>query len=145
LIESTGKKARFLRLAVQQLGLANVHIENKRVEELAFEHDQRAGHDLVTVRAVASLPVLAEYCVPLLRDEGYVIAMKGAISPEEFLQGERAAQKIGARLIEVITVPMHQKMRARDRRLVILQKVRPTPKRYPRRAGMPKQRPLCGG
>ncbi len=142
LIESTGKKARFLELATQTLGLSDATVKNQRVEEVAFEQDQRSGYDVATARAVSSLPVLAEYCVPLIREEGHVIAMKGELSAKELEKGERAAAKLGARLVEIISVPMNPEMRARDRNLVILQKVNPTPDAYPRRAGRATRRPL---
>lgn len=142
LIESTGKKARFLELATQTLELGDAIVKNQRVEEVAFEPDQRSGYDVATARAVSSLPVLAEYCVPLIREGGHAIAMKGVISAEELEKGERAAKKLGAQIVEVISVPLHPGMRARDRNLVILRKEHPTPDAYPRRAGRATRRPL---
>ncbi len=141
-IESTGKKASFLNYATQNLGFDDVYVKNQRVEEVAAELDQRASYDTVTARAVASLPVLAEYCVPLVREGGHVIAMKGVLSEAELFEGKRAAEQIGARITGVMAVPMLREMRARDRTLVILQKMRPTPEGYPRRAGTAKKRPL---
>jgi 16S rRNA (guanine527-N7)-methyltransferase len=142
LVESVGKKARFLCHAVQHLGLEDVSIKNQRVEEVAVERDLRESYDIATARAVASLPILAEYCVPLVREGGYVIAMKGSPSAEELREGERAAECVGARLADVIEVSMLQEVRAKERRLIILQKVRATPERYPRRVGAAKRRPL---
>ena len=142
LIESTRKKADFLRQATRHLDLKDVCIRNQRVEEVAAEPDQRGSYDVATARAVAPLSILAEYCVPLIREGGHVIAMKGAPSQTELVEGRRAAERIGARITELIAVPIHRELRARDRTLIILQKVRPTPDGYPRKAGTARKRPL---
>ena len=144
LIESTGKKARFLQFATKQLGLSDVFVINRRVEEVALQPDQRSCHDIAVSRAVSSLPVLAEYCVPLVREQGSVVTMKGEISRDELQKGMRAATQLGARLIEIKRVPLHPHVRARKRNLLILRKVGPTPEKYPRRAGIATKRPLGG-
>lgn len=142
LVESTGKKARFLQLAVKHLGLHHTLVQDQRVEKVAFQPDQRSNNDIATVRAVSSLPVVAEYCLPLVRESGHVIAMKGAISNDELNNGGRAASQLGGRIMQVIEVSMHPEARVRDRNLVILQKIQPTPEKYPRREGTPTRRPL---
>src|SRR4028119_2508521 len=79
LFESTGKKAVFLRYAVEKLGLANVTIVNARIEESAWEGEHRGMYEVCTVRALARLSVIAEYSLPLLRPGGIVVAMKGRV------------------------------------------------------------------
>jgi 16S rRNA (guanine527-N7)-methyltransferase len=142
MIEATGKKARFLRRAVQRLSLEGVAVLNGRVEEIGRTGEHRGAYDVATVRAVARLSVVAEYCVPLLRVGGHVIAMKGRLHGEEVSEGGRAAEMTGAEVREIITVPRLPEVGEKQRSLVILRKVRKTPGRYPRSVGMPAKKPL---
>ena len=143
LVESTGKKARFLRHAVERLGLFDgVEVLDGRVEEVARARGYRGVYDVVTARAVARLPVVAEYCVPLLRVGGHVISMKARLQAEELSEGERAAKRLGAEVSEVLRVPHLAEVGQRERRLVILEKVRDTPTEYPRKVGVPAKKPL---
>ena len=142
LLEATGKKAQFLQYAVQFLDLPRVEVVNARVEEAAREPGRRAAHDVCTVRAVASLPVLAEYCLPLLEVGGNMVAMKGHVSEEEYADGERAAGLLGGSLLQTIDVPLLPEIEQKARRLVVLQKTAETPAGYPRRVGVPAKNPL---
>ncbi|MGI8910731.1 MAG: 16S rRNA (guanine(527)-N(7))-methyltransferase RsmG [Rubrobacteraceae bacterium] len=142
MVESNGKKVRFLEYVAEALDVRGVDIVPKRAEEVGHEPDYRGRYDIVTSRAVASLSVLAEYCLPLTRVGGYVIAMKGDPASLELEEGEKAAEELGAKMAEIIDVPLLSEMRARNRTLVILEKVRATPSKYPRRPGMPKKQPL---
>ena len=142
LVESTGKKARFLRHAVERLGLDGVEVLDGRVEEVAHLKSCRGSYDVVTARAVARLSVVAEYCVPLSRVGGRVISMKARLHAEELSEGKRAAQRLGAKVSEVLQVPYLPEAGQKERRLVILEKVRDTPKEYPRKVGVPAKKPL---
>ncbi len=142
LLESTGKKARFLRHAVGRLELVGVEVVEGRVEEVARRSGYRGEYDVATARAVARLSVVAEYCVPLLKVGGYVISMKARLETEELAEGERAAQRLGARVSEVLQVPLLPEVGAKERRLVILEKVMCTPEEYPRKVGVPARKPL---
>lgn len=142
LVEATGKKTRFLRHAVDILALQEITVVNARVEDLARGPSQRAAYDVVTARAVSRLAVVAEYCVPLLRVGGWVISMKGPLEPDEVSEGERAAATLGARLSERIQVPSVPEVGDRERQLIVLEKVRETPPRYPRRPGAATKNPL---
>jgi 16S rRNA (guanine527-N7)-methyltransferase len=142
LVEATAKKTRFLRGVVQSLALGGVAVENARVEEIARTEAHRGVYDVATARAVARLSVVAEYCVPLLRVGGHAISMKGRLEDEEIAEGERAAEKIGARLSQLIRVPRLPELEKKERCLVILQKVKETPGEYPRNVGVPAKRPL---
>jgi 16S rRNA (guanine527-N7)-methyltransferase len=142
LLEATGKKAVFLSHAVTKLGLQNVRVHNGRVEEAARSNDHRARYDVCTVRAVARLPVVAEYCLPLARVGGYVVAMKAREDAEELDEGRRAAEMLGGDVREEIQVPLLPELEQRDRRLVVLQKMEATPQAYPRKTGMPARKPL---
>jgi 16S rRNA (guanine527-N7)-methyltransferase len=142
LLESTGKKARFLRHAIERLTLDGVKVIDGRVEEVAHVSGYRGTHDVVTARAVARLSVVAEYCVPLLKVGGHVISMKAKLETEELSEGVRAAESLGARVSEVLQVPHLPQVGAKERRLVILEKVRETPGKYPRKVGVPAKKPL---
>ena len=144
LIESIGKKAAFLRYAAESLGLDGVTVANGRAEDLGRTGEHRGENDIVTCRAVARLSVVAEYCVPLLRTGGGVISMKGKLDPEELEEGRAAAGALGAKLMEVKRVPILEEVGQKERNLVVIQKIRETPARYPRRAGAVAKKPLGG-
>lgn len=142
LIESTGKKAAFIRYAVEHLGLEGVQVANERAEDLGRAGEHRGAYDIVTCRAVAGLSVVAEYCVPLLEIAGRVIAMKGRLGPEELSEASSAAEALGAMVAEIKRVPMLPEVGQKERNLVIIQKTGETPVRYPRRAGVVAKKPL---
>ena len=142
LVESTAKKARFLHRAVEALSLEEVEVINARVEEIAHRNEHRGAYDVVTARAVARLSVVAEYCVPLLRVGGSVISMKGRLDDEEIAEGERAVERLGARVSDLIPVPRLPALEKRERCLVILKKIEETPAKYPRNVGVPAKKPL---
>jgi 16S rRNA (guanine527-N7)-methyltransferase len=142
LVEATAKKARFLRRVVERLSLEGVRVENARVEEVARAEAHRGVYDVATARAVARLSVIAEYCVPLVRVGGCVISMKGRPEDEEIAEGERAAEKLGARFSRLIRVPRLPELERKERCLVILEKVEETPGKYPRNVGVPARSPL---
>lgn len=142
LIESTGKKARFLRRVVDELPLTGTEVVGGRVEDASRKVEHRGMYDVATARAVARLSVLAEYCVPLLKVGGWVVSMKGRLPDEELSEGDRAAEKLGAKVSEHIRVPHLPEVGEKERRLVVIQKVRETPGKYPRNVGVPAKKPL---
>jgi len=138
LVDSVGKKADALRGFVAALGLNNVRVLADRAELLG-RGPLRESFDLVTARACAPLPVLAEYALPLLRVGGRLIAWKGPISSEELAAGGVASELLGG------SVPEERATGVRglgDHRLVLAGKLHPTPSRWPRRPGEPARRPL---
>lgn len=139
LVESAGRKCEFLARAVAAAGLENVEVVHARAEEWG---DGVGACDLVTARALASLPVLAEYAAPLLREGGALVAWKGRRDPEEEAAGAAAAALLGLELAEVRSVQPFPA--ARDRHLHVFRKTGPTPDRFPRRPGMATKRPLSG-
>lgn len=142
LAESTGKKASFLSAAAQTLRLTNALVKNERIEALAHQAEHRGMYDVATARAVARLSVVAEYCVPCVRVGGSVVSMKGRLQEEELAEGRRAAAALGAEISDVMRVPLLPEVGRNEHRLVIMQKVRPTPARYPRAPGRAAKRPL---
>lgn len=142
LVEATGKKARFLSRAVDELGLTNVLISNARVEDVSRQEGHRGGYDVATARALARLSVLAEYCMPLLRVNGRVISMKGRLDDEELAEVGRALKELGGEVENVTRVPLLPEVGEKERRLVVLRKTRGTPAKYPRSVGVPAKKPL---
>lgn len=139
LVDATAKKVAFLRTVIAQTGLDGVHAVHGRAEELGRDHAYRDQFDLATARAVASLPVLVEYLIPLLRVGGTAILPKGADLGEELRAGQRAARLLHAEIVSDNLSPIP------TTRLVVVRKTGPTPPAYPRRTGVPSHEPLAGG
>ena len=140
LVESAARHCRYLERAVAASRLDNVTIVHARAEEWA---DGRDAHDLVTARAVASLPVLVEYAAPLLTRGGSLVAWKATVDEPEATAGDTAAGALGLEPVEVLPVAPYPD--AGLRALHVFRKVAPTPPGYPRRPGMAAKRPLGGG
>jgi 16S rRNA (guanine527-N7)-methyltransferase len=140
LLEATAKKVGFLEHVVAHLGLEDVQPLWGRAEEVGRDVEHREAYDLVVARAVAELPVLAEYTLPLCRPGGCVVAQKGSSALEEAHSAAYALSLLGGRLRKVI--PVELQGLAESRHLVLIDKVARTPDRYPRRPGIPAKRPL---
>jgi 16S rRNA (guanine527-N7)-methyltransferase len=137
LVESVQRKCTFLERAAGAVGLANVEVVHARAEEW---RDGLAANDLVTVRAVAPLPVLVEYAAPLLAVGGALVAWKGRRDLAEEADGVAAARALAmeppvARRVEPFDT-------AGERHLYVSLKVGSTPNGYPRRPGMARKRPI---
>ncbi len=140
LVESVGKKANFCTHIVQTLGLENVEILSARAEEVGQHSAHREKYDWAVARAVAALPVLSEYLLPLVKVGGGVLAQKGESGPSEVQAAEKALKLLGGRLRQVIKVELPGV--ADERYLVVLDKSAATPPNYPRKAGIPSKKPL---
>lgn len=140
LVESVGKKADFCRHAVEALELRGVEIYHGRVETFAHLPGQRESYDWAVARAVAQMPVLMEYLLPLVRVGGSVLAQKGESGPAEAQSADRAIQLLGGHLRQITPVTLPGV--TEDRYLIVTDKVVATPERYPRRTGIPAKRPL---
>lgn len=136
LVDSAGRKCEFMQRAAAACGLENVAVLHARAEEI----DPGTGFDLVTVRALAALPVVAEYAAPLLRMGGTLVAWRGQRDPEAELEAEAAADELGLEPVEIRRVEPYPS--AENRHLHLMSKVRPTPDRFPRRPGVAAKRPL---
>ena len=138
LMEPTGKRVEFLRYVCGQLGLEGVEFAKERAEEAARK-TWREQFDLASARAVAALPALAEYCLPLVRVGGAFIAMKGASAAEELEAAQGAIRKLGGRYSQ--TRAFH--LPGGDARsLVVVQKISQTTTAYPRNGGKIAKAPL---
>ena len=140
-IESVQKKCAYITRCARLLGLKNVRVCCARAEEYG-RAEGRDSHDVVVSRAVAALPVVAEYSLPLLRVGGLMVAMKGAVSDQERIQAERALGILGGERLDALALDPFEG--AHDRWAYLARKVRITPDEYPRRPGVPAKRPLGG-
>ena len=138
-IESQSKKCEFIAHAASELRLSNVTVICARAEDLG-RSDARESQDIVVSRAVAQLPVVAEYSIPLLRVGGLMVAMKGQISNQERIQASKALGILGAGDIEAFRLDPFEG--SFNRWAYVAKKIRPTPEGYPRRSGIPAKRPL---
>ncbi len=140
LVESVGKKADFCRHVVRMLDLPGVEVVQERAEVLGQAPAYREKYDWAVARAVAILPVLAEYLLPLVRVGGSMLAMKGESGPVEAHSAERALKMLGGHLRQLLPVTLPGV--AEERYLVVIDKVAATPSTYPRKVGLPARRPL---
>lgn len=142
LLEATGKKAKFLRQVSEDLGLKNTEVVNERAEIVGREPGYREKYDVATARALAPLPTISEYCLPLVKKGGCLLAMKARPDSAEIEAGRKAASLLGGEVSEVVEVDFLPELPAKQRCLVIVNKVSETPREYPRRTGIPKKSPL---
>jgi 16S rRNA (guanine527-N7)-methyltransferase len=142
LVEATEKKAEFCRHVAEGLALKGVEVLHARAEEFGRDPNHRQAYDVATARAVAALPVLLEYLLPLVRVGGRVLAQKGENAPAEAQQSQRALELLGGRLRQLHAVELPGVTELRY--IVEVEKTAATPEAYPRRPGVPTKRPLLG-
>jgi 16S rRNA (guanine527-N7)-methyltransferase len=140
LLESTGKKVAFLDHIIQSLGLSGVDTLHARAEEAGHMTGRRAAYDLVVARSVARLPTLVEYLLPLSKVGGKSIAMKGETAAQEAADSKRALTLLGGRVAAIESVELPGV--ADTHLLVVIDKINGTPSAYPRKPGLPSQKPL---
>lgn len=139
LVESVTTKCDFLRGAIRRMGLENAAVVCERSEEWAGG-EGRESYDAVTVRAVGSLAALAELASPLLAEGGVLVAWKGARSPDEEAEVQRASERLAMEPFEIRSVRPFPA--SRERHIHLLRKNGPTPSGLPRRPGMAAKRPF---
>lgn len=138
LLETVGKKANFINQVVANLHLPEAQAVHARAEDLARK--QREQYDVAISRAVAEMRVLVEYALPFVKIGGFFIAYKGSVIDEELKQAQKAIQLLGGAVAEIkkIKLPISNDPRT----LISIRKIKATPDKYPRRAGLPKKKPL---
>ena len=140
LVESIGKKAQFCQHIVDELELTNVAVIHSRAEQVGRLPEYREQFDWALARAVANLPTLLEYLLPLVKVGGGAIAQKGDTAPAEAQSARVAMGVLGGELTEIIPVELPGV--AESRYLIVMRKSAATPEKYPRRPGVPGKRPL---
>jgi 16S rRNA (guanine527-N7)-methyltransferase len=140
LLDSLRKRVDFLKDVIRELGLDQIEAIHGRAEAMAREGGYREQFDVAVARAVARLPVLAEFCLPFVRVGGWFVAMKGPEAEKELKEAEGALRKLGGG--EVFRKGLSLPEGMGERRLLVVQKLSPTPSGYPRRPGVPAKQPL---
>ncbi|HEX21728.1 MAG TPA: 16S rRNA (guanine(527)-N(7))-methyltransferase RsmG, partial [Actinobacteria bacterium] len=142
MVESRRKRAEFLELLISKLELKKTSVIRIRAEEAGRAPDFRRKNNIVVARAVAELSVLLEYALPLLSVGGWFVALKGPKGVAEAKDAEGIANILGGETKDIISVKL---IPNKVRNLILIQKVRETPERWPRRTGVPGKRPLKAG
>ena len=140
LVESVGKKANFCQHMLATLKLEGTEVITARAEDVGQMPAHREAYDWAVARAVANLPVLAEYLLPLVQVGGAVLAQKGSSGPAETHKAEKAFKILGGQTRQLLPVTLPGV--ADERFLVVVDKVAATPPKYPRKPGIPSKQPL---
>lgn len=138
LADSLNKRVLFLQEVIQSLGLTNIEAVHGRAEDLAREKSQRQQYDLCVSRAVANLSTLSEYCLPFVKIGGKFVSYKSGDCNEEVTNSKSAVFLLGGKITDTVRFDLGEAKRT----FVILDKVKGTPKEYPRKAGTPSKKPL---
>lgn len=138
LVDSLNKRINFLNDVIDKIELKNIKAEHSRIED--FAKNNKESYDIATSRAVASLNILLEYLLPLVKVGGICICMKGSNIKEEIENSTKALEILGGKIekIEEITLPDSDIVR----NIIIIRKVKNTPNKYPRKAGIPSKEPI---
>lgn len=140
LVDSVAKKVNFCQHIVETLHLKDVRVIQTRAETLGQHPKHRENYDWAVARAVAKLPILSEYLLPLVKVGGTMLAQKGERGPAETQNAERALRILGGHLRQMIPVTLPGVVE--ERYLIVTDKISATPKQYPRREGVPAKRML---
>ncbi len=138
LLDSTGKKLAFISEALDELGV-NAETLHMRAEEAGKDSERREKYDYAVSRAVASLNVLSEYCLPLIKTGGSFIAMKGPKAEDEIREAENALNILGGKVDKIIPVGLTD---GAERNLIVIKKTKSTPQKYPRPSAQISKKPL---
>ncbi len=139
IIESVQKKTIFCKHLVEALGLEGVEVEALRAEDAGRSPRHRQQYDWALARALGPLPVVAEYLLPLVRVGGAMLAQRGPGGAQDAQDAKLPMLTLGGRLRQARAVSLPG---LEERYLLVVEKVKPTPPEYPRRAGIPSKKPL---
>lgn len=140
LLDSLSKRINFLDVVAKELGLEDVELIHGRAEDYGQSIDYRETYDAAISRAVADLAVLSEYVLPFIKSGGVFVAQKSINAKDEIELARNAIEILGGHIRDIIEVkvPGTEIVHA----LVIIEKIKPTPSKYPRKAGKPTKKPL---
>ncbi len=140
LIESQERRCTFLREAADALGLPDVQVVHARAEEAGRDPALRASFDLVVARALAAMPVLVEYALPLLREGGVLAAPKGSRAAAELEEAAHGITLLGGTVLDPVPLPVPDGVPPQT--VLLVRRTGPLDDRFPRRPGVPSRRPL---
>lgn len=140
LVDSLQKRVQFLNSVIEELEITSIETCHGRAEEVGQKLEYRETQDIVFSRAVSSLNILSELCLPLVQVGGFFLALKGPQMEEELKQAKQALKTLGGvvRDVRSYALPVSGDLRT----LVVIEKVSPTPAKFPRRPGLPEKKPL---
>ncbi|GGC94881.1 ribosomal RNA small subunit methyltransferase G [Thalassobacillus devorans] len=140
IVDSLQKRITFLNHLAHELELSDVAFYHDRAENFGKNSKFRESYDLVMARAVARMAVLSELCLPLTQKDGLFMAMKGPNLSEELEDAQLAIRTVGGEVAEVHTFELPEENS--ERNIALIEKRRKTPKKYPRKAGVPNKTPI---
>lgn len=140
LLDSLNKRITFLNEVIKKTGLTGITCIHGRAEDFAKKKEYREQFDCCVSRAVANLSTLSEYCMPYVKVGGYFISYKSGKIDEELAQAKKAIQVLGGKSEQVVKFQLGDT--DMERSFVVLKKEKETPKKYPRKAGLPGKEPI---
>jgi len=142
IVDSLQKRITFLNELAKGLNLQDTIFYHDRAETFGQRKEKRESYDLVTARAVARLSVLSELCLPLVKKEGLFVALKASAADEEMQAGKKAVTVLGGEVVEKhsFVLPLEES----ERNIIVIEKKKQTPKKYPRKPGTPNKSPIEG-
>lgn len=140
LLDSLNKRLKIIDELAGSLDISNITLVHGRAEDIARTKEHREKYDLCVSRAVSNLATLSEYCLPFIKVGGYLLAYKGPGAEQEAEDAAKALKILGGRLVGIRETTMEEY--GLDHRILVIEKVRNTPKTYPRKAGTPLKDPL---
>ena len=140
LLDSLNKRIKFLNEVIDELGLEDIHTIHGRAEDYAKDPTYREQYDLCVSRAVANLATLSEYCLPYVRVNGMFVPYKSGEIDEEVQNSKKAVNILGGKIEDVVKFELPGTDIGRS--FVKIHKEKNTPKKYPRKAGMPSKEPI---
>lgn len=140
LVDSLNKRINFLNVVIENLELDNISTIHTRIEDFGKDKKYREKFDYVTARAVANLAVLSEYLIPVIKIDGKCICMKGSDIDTELQESKNAINILGGKIINIDKFNLPETDIVRN--IVLINKVKNTPGKYPRKAGIPSKEPL---
>lgn len=145
LLDSLAKRVGFLNEVISQCNFDTNTIQaiHSRAEDAAKNEKYREQYDICVSRAVANLATLSEYCLPFVKTGGCFISYKSGNIKEELEKSEKAIHLLGGKIEKVHCFSMEQENDDFQRSFVIIKKINKSPKKYPRKAGLPSKEPLC--
>ena len=141
LADSLNKRLKVINKVASELGINNVELIHTRAEDMGHNVKYREKADVCVSRAVASLDILSEWCLPLVKKSGYFIPYKGEGAEDEIAAAETAIEVLGGD-VDKMENPLEDKNAISGHRLIFIKKVKSTPKRFPRKPGVAKKTPI---
>jgi len=140
IIDSLNKRIGFLNRLASELGIDQVNFYHGRAEDFGSNIEFREKFDVVMARAVARMSVLSELCLPFNKINGVFIGMKGSQANEELTDAKKAIKVLGGRVkkVDTFTLPKEES----ERSIIIIDKKKATPKKYPIKEGTPNRNPI---